>query len=87
VVLDMSLAAALEAAQPKRKGPPCSIGVLLSPNGPLSDKDRATLSAALADGTVEHSRLAEALTAEGHKVGENAVSRHRRRRCLCEVVA
>jgi hypothetical protein len=83
----MSLAAALEATQPKRKGPPCSIGVLLSPNGPLSDEDRATLAAYLADGTFEHSRIVDALTAEGHKVGENAVSRHRRRRCLCEVVA
>lgn len=63
-------------------GPTCAVGRLLRT---LDDDDAAALTAAL-DDTVGY-RTADiwrALDLEGHRVGRQSVSRHRRHECRCE---
>lgn len=84
----MSLAAALaaETATPL-KGPPCRFREygLLDEDGPLDDVDRLVLADYLADPKVTHAAISRALQAEGFKVGQGTVARHRKGECQCEV--
>jgi hypothetical protein len=84
----VSLAAALaaETAVPL-KGPPCRFREygLLEADGPLSDDERAVLTAYLADPKVSHAAISRALCSEGFKVGQGTVARHRKGECQCEV--
>lgn len=49
----------------------------------LSDEDREELDAALSDDTVQASMLGKVLRARGHSVSDDALRRHRGRRCAC----
>jgi hypothetical protein len=76
----MSLAASLrhEKATGIRKGPPCQVCLLLDT---LTGEDLAELQDALADPAVAHSQIGRALRAEGYKVLNNTISRHRKSEC------
>jgi len=79
-------------SDPISPGGKCPVRVLLNgeiPVGsttedPLSEKDRATLAAAVAPGsTAVLTKALRYLTAAGYKVGATALSAHRRRDCAC----
>lgn len=74
------MALTLDAFATPKKGPPCGVGVLLST---LDAKDLAVLEAVLADPAVQHARISAVLREEGHKVGDGAVTRHRKGLCAC----
>jgi hypothetical protein len=65
-----------------KKGPPCSVGVIINQ---LSPDDLVALNDALADLTITGRAITAALTAEGYKVRDYAVNRHRRGICMCGV--
>lgn len=64
------------------KGPPCSVGVTLDV---MSQTDADALQEALHNPNVASMDIVRALNAEGYRVGANAVSRHRRGHCNCEL--
>lgn len=68
------------AAEPPRKGPRCSFGLIVDA---LSPDDLAVLTQVMADPKVSGRVIADVLTAEGFAVGEYVVNRHRRGACLC----
>jgi hypothetical protein len=81
----MSLRDALTQAHiTAKKGPPCSVGVIIEQ---LSPDDVAALNAALSDHAITGRAITAALTSEGHKVRDHAVNRHRRGLCMCGVNA
>jgi NTP pyrophosphatase (non-canonical NTP hydrolase) len=49
----------------------------------LSKDDRAELEQALADETVQMSTLAKVLRSRGHVISDDALRRHKGRRCAC----
>lgn len=51
----------------------------------MSDADRATLAAALADPTMSLSTIVRALAASGHRVGRHTLERHKKGDCSCGV--
>lgn len=63
-----------------RKGPPCSLGALLTE---MDAEDVAALQAALASQR-PHTWIARALGSIGHKVLPDTVKRHRRGECQCD---
>jgi hypothetical protein len=67
-----------------RKGPPCTMGLLLAT---IKPDDRSTLLEWLNDPrTYPGSWIADQLTAEyQQRVGPETVNRHRKGRCLCSV--
>lgn len=74
-----NLAAALseQASAPGRMR--CTVGLLLRE---LDDIDAQALRKAI-DSGMEGSRIAAALSSEGHRVAGQAIQRHRRRQCNC----
>jgi hypothetical protein len=70
----------LQAQRSAKKGPPCTISVILSE---LDKDDRSALVAALTDKTVEHTAIYKVLTRNGFRVSIHTVQRHRRGECLC----
>ena len=79
----MAFADALKAAKPVIKGPPCSVGVLLAE---LDAKQAIEVKEALASPLIGHTVIARAIQTEfGQRVAPQAIGRHRRGACLCEV--
>lgn len=76
----MSLADTLTDAQKARRGPGCSLGLLLPL---LDDRDRDGLLEALSSALVESTAIARSLQAHGHDISSQTVSRHRRHVCKC----
>lgn len=76
----MRFSDALDAEQAAhRKGPPCSIGALLTE---MDAEDADALQSALGS-QMPHAWIARALAAIGHKVLSETVGRHRRGECSC----
>jgi hypothetical protein len=80
----MSLAERITDQPPRIHGLPCSVGHLLDT---LEGDELAAFKVML--GTPEQpgwdaSAVWEAVTAEGHHIGRQSISRHRRGRCRCE---
>lgn len=69
-----------EADKPPVKGPRCSVGVTLDE---MSETDAQALQSALDNPGVRHSTIADALNAEGYRIGRDAIQRHRRDQCQC----
>lgn len=79
----MALADRLSAPPTPRHGTPCSIGALLEQ---LDEVERAALLEML--GTPENwgwpaSAIFDALLAEGHRVSQQQINRHRGGQCRC----
>lgn len=74
-----SLLEEVAAARP-RKGPPCTVAVILEA---LNDKDAADLRTLLRDKSVFSSTIATVLERRGHLVGDSSLQRHRRGKCEC----
>lgn len=64
-----------------RKGPPCSISLIVAA---LGDDDRRALLDALDDPSVSSSTIWRALRANGIEVALTTIQRHRRKECLCD---
>lgn len=76
----MSFTEALTKAQQEfRKGPVCTVAVVLAAH-PEADKIKAAISERAIPGTI----IARALAESGSKVGSEAIQRHRRGACSCE---
>ena len=75
----MSLADALKEHAPTVKGPTCTVCKLMDN---LDPADVATLKEALASPLYTHAGISRALKAEGHLIGAETVSRHRKGDCL-----
>lgn len=73
------LADAFAAAERKRNGPQCRVGLLLSE---LDADDRVALETALL-GTTYSTVLAEVLSQQGHEITDDPINRHRKGRCKC----
>lgn len=81
-----------ELPPPKRRGTPCSVGLVLegglppgSTGEPLTESERRRLGGMLADDSIYGSQIAELLSQKrGIKVGPPSVTRHRAGGCLCE---
>ena len=76
----MALAAKFTQAKTARKGPPCTVGLLLSF---MTGDDRAALEAALGDESIESRTIWRVLVEEGHEISDTPIARHRRGMCLC----
>lgn len=80
-----------EVPPPARRGPACTVGVVLDggrPPGSTGDElppgERERLVAMLDDTTIFGSQISELLREKrGLNVGDNAVARHRRGVCRC----
>lgn len=75
----MNLAKRLAEVVESTHGPRCTMCQILLE---LSPQDAETLRQALATRSFTANQIAEALTAEGHKVQGATVARHRRGECL-----
>jgi hypothetical protein len=67
-------------ASRNRPGPACSVALFAAGLGP---KDRADLTAALADEKIEGAQIWRAIRDRGFTSQQNTVSRHRRGDCAC----
>lgn len=76
-----SLREQLHEEKRPRRGPACSISVILAE---LDKDDRTALIEALTDPTVEHTAIRRVLVHNGFRVNINTVQRHRRGECLCD---
>lgn len=75
--------AAVLSQQAASRGPmKCTVGLLLRE---LDDLDAKALRNALAS-SLEGSKISFALSQEGHRVGGQAIQRHRRHLCNCEAI-
>lgn len=79
----MSLAGRLKEQPPLTKGPRCLMGLLLEE---LPKSEAEALRRALADPNWRTTAIREALYAEGHKLSQTSVARHRRGACQCEAL-
>lgn len=79
----MSLRDQIHAESTIKKGPTCSVSLLLND---LSAEDRAALVDALADPKVPGTAIERALLKEGHRMAAYNLQRHRRGLCSCEPV-
>ena len=70
----------IKTASESIPGGTCTAGKLLEA---LTPADRADLEAALADRSIPATIIAKVLTETGHKIGDDAVQRHRRGACAC----
>ena len=75
-----SLLDEFRAESRKAKGPPCSMGALLTR---LDELDRVHLVEAMADKTITGAIIADVLARHGWRVGHQTVTRHRAGRCAC----
>ena len=76
----MPLAEKFIQAKTPRKGPPCTVGLLLQF---MTEDDKAALIAALADPSIESRTIWRVLVEEGHEISDTPIARHRRGMCLC----
>ena len=76
----MALDAKFTQAKTARKGPPCTVGLLMDF---MTEDDRAALVAALADPAIESRTIWRVLVEEGHEISDTPIGRHRRGMCLC----
>lgn len=67
-----------------RKGPPCTLRVLLES---LDATERADLEAVVADGAINATTIAALLREDGRPIGEDTIRRHRTGRCACGKLA
>ena len=67
----------------KKPGYACAIDTLKST---LDTDDLAWLQEHLENPAVKHQYIADVLSAEGHKISQGVVGRHRTRRCSCGTV-
>lgn len=75
----MSIAKALKEYKPTRLGTACYICTLVST---LPEAESKPLAAAIADpATYTSAGLSRLLSAEGYKIGDGAIARHRRGEC------
>ena len=74
------IAGQLATSSPPRKGPPCSISVIL---GELDKDDRTALVEALTNPLIAHTAIYRVLADNGFRVNLNTVQRHRRGECRC----
>ena len=79
----MSLRDQIIAETNIKKGPPCSVSLLLED---LNDEDRAAVIEAMADAKIPSTAIDRALLKEGYRVGSHSLQRHRRGECACEPV-
>ena len=79
----MSLRDQIHAESTVKKGPTCSVALLLAD---LDDEDRAALTDALADSKVPGTVIERALLKEGHRMPAYNLQRHRRGMCSCGAV-
>lgn len=77
----LNLGEQLSAANIIRKGPPCTMSVILAG---LEPDDRAALLQHLIDSNVAHTVIYRVLVDNGFTVSLNTVQRHRRKECACE---
>lgn len=77
----MSLRDQIHAESVIKKGPTCSVLILL---GELNKDDAEALREAMADAKVPGTSIARALLREGHRMSANNIQRHRRGMCSCE---
>lgn len=61
----------------------CTVAKLLEQ---LPSEDREALTRALADPKFQGTQISRALRAEGHRVGDDSVRRHRRGDCACDAL-
>lgn len=78
--MKLNLGTQLSGQAGRRKGPPCTISVILAE---LDKDDRTALVDALTDPLVAHTTIFRVLTDNGFRVNLNTVQRHRRGECLC----
>lgn len=77
----MDLLGAINAARPVVSKTICGVRRVLSE---ISEKDRADLTAALADPIIESTAIAKGVTlALGKKLAASSVARHRKGECSC----
>lgn len=69
------------AAAALQRGSTCTIKLLMAR---LSKQDVAELVECLADERYTHAQIARGMTAEGHKLSQNIVQRHRKGDCNCD---
>jgi hypothetical protein len=63
-----------------RKGPPCSVDIMLAN---LSAEDKKDFDDACADPTIASSTIARVLSRRGHTIRQEAIRRHRKKECRC----
>lgn len=76
----MGLTERFQGAPVTAKGPLCGMHLLMLD---LSDDDRAALITVMDDPRWTHAAIERVLREEGHRVGSQSVSRHRRGLCMC----
>ena len=76
----LPLLATMRAEALRRKGPPCSMGVILDA---LTDDERAQMLEAFDDKAITGAVIADVLSRHGHKITGPTVIRHRQGRCAC----
>lgn len=64
-----------------KKGPPCSLEVVLRE---MKNPDREDLLEAMKDPTIMATTISRVLARRGVKVGPQAIRRHRNGECRCE---
>jgi hypothetical protein len=74
------VALSLDDFAPVHAGPPCSVAAVLEAFEPA---DRKVLVEAMANPTVQHSRVAAVLAQHGHRVNAGTIGRHRKGECRC----
>ena len=79
----MSLRDQIAAQSTIKRGPTCSVSLLLAD---LNDEDREALTEAIADPKVPGTAIERALLKEGHRMPAHNIQRHRRGMCSCEPV-
>jgi len=77
----MSLRDQIVAESYVKKGPTCSVKILLND---LDDEDRQALAEALDDEKIAGTAIERALLKEGHRMPAHNIQRHRRGMCSCE---
>jgi transcription elongation factor GreA-like protein len=79
----MSLRDQIAAESTIKKGPTCSVKILLKD---LPAEDAKALREAMADERVPGTAIERALFKEGHRLAAHVIQRHRRGMCSCEPV-
>lgn len=76
----MALSDALAIEAVTRRGPPCTVSLLLAD---LGKDDHAALVDALAHPTLTTAAISRALLREGHRINAATLQRHRKGECAC----
>lgn len=76
----MALTDKFTRAKTARKGPPCTVGALLSF---MTDEDRDAVNQAFNNPMVTSRTIWRVLVEEGHEISDTPIARHRKGMCLC----